>query len=63
MLLHKEVARARAADSAMSTEESCRVVVVNMLKGGWMSVLTIKTPNPALLGGLPGKSGSVEASV
>jgi hypothetical protein len=48
----------------MSTEEdACRVVVMNIVKGGWTSMLTIKIPSPALLGGLRGASGDKVAYV
>jgi hypothetical protein len=49
--LHKEVARASVADSAIITEvESCIATLRNMLKGGCISVLTMKIPIPAGLG-------------
>jgi hypothetical protein len=48
MFLHIKVARARAADSAIKTEEeTCRKALMKIAKGGLISVLTIKIPSPA----------------
>jgi hypothetical protein len=64
MFLHKEVAEARAADSAIITEvDSCKEVVMKILKGGSISSFTMKMPSPAGLGGLPSVSGERDASV
>jgi hypothetical protein len=51
MFLHKEVAKARAADSAINTElESCMKSLMKTEKGGLTFVLTMKIPSPANLG-------------
>jgi hypothetical protein len=63
MNLHTEVAKARAADSAISTEvESCRKALIKTEKGGLTSVLTMKIPSPAGLFELLWESGVVAAS-
>jgi hypothetical protein len=63
MFLHREIAKARAADSAISTEEeSCRKALMKIEKGGLISVLTIKIPSPAGLSELLCESGIVAAS-
>jgi hypothetical protein len=51
ILLLKEVAKARAADSAISTEvESCMKAFINIEKGGLTLVLIMKIPRSATLG-------------
>jgi hypothetical protein len=51
MLLHKEVAKARAADSTINTEvESCIKALMKTEKDGLTFVLTMNTPSPAKLG-------------
>jgi hypothetical protein len=51
MLLHKEVAKARAVDSAINTEvESCMKALMKTEKGGLAFVLTMNIPSPAKLG-------------
>jgi hypothetical protein len=51
IFLHREEAKARAADSAINTElESCMKALIKTEKGGLTFVLTMKMPNPANLG-------------
>jgi hypothetical protein len=48
MFLQIKTARARAADSAIKTEEeSCRKALIKVAKGGLILVLTMKIPRPA----------------
>jgi hypothetical protein len=48
MFLHIRVARARAADSAIKTEEeTCIKALMKIARGGFISELTIKIPSPA----------------
>jgi hypothetical protein len=64
ILMHKEIAKARAADSTISTEvESCMYAFINMEKGVLTLVLIMKTPRPATLGGEVLESGAVAASI
>jgi hypothetical protein len=51
MFLHREEAKARAADSTINTElESCMKALMKTEKGGLTFVLSMKMPNPANLG-------------
>jgi hypothetical protein len=51
MFVHKEVAKSRAADSAINTElESRMKALMKTEKGGLTFVLTMKMPSPANLG-------------
>jgi hypothetical protein len=48
VFLQRETNKARAADSAINTEEeSCRKALMKIEKGGVISVLTMKIPRPA----------------
>jgi hypothetical protein len=63
MFLHIKKARARAADSAINTEEeTCRKALMKIAKGGLISVLTMKIPSPAGLCESLWESGVVAAS-
>jgi hypothetical protein len=49
MFLHKEVAKARAADSTINTElDSCMNAFMKTEKGGLALVLRMKIPRPAI---------------